>query len=41
MSKSGKRLIAAAKEAVAISRGEKKPARVYIGKVRSSSPKFT
>jgi putative transcriptional regulator len=30
MSKAGKRLIAAAKEAVAIARGEKKPARIHI-----------
>src|SRR5882724_1756305 len=30
MSKSGKRLIDAAREAVAIARGEKKPARFYI-----------
>jgi putative transcriptional regulator len=30
MSKSGKRLIDAAKEAVAIARGEKKPARIYV-----------
>jgi putative transcriptional regulator len=30
MSKSGKRLIAAAREAVAIARGEKKPARIHV-----------
>jgi putative transcriptional regulator len=30
MSKAGKRLIAAAREALAIARGEKKPARIYV-----------
>jgi putative transcriptional regulator len=30
MSKAGKRLIAAAREALAIARGEKKPARIHI-----------
>jgi hypothetical protein len=30
MSKLGKRLIKAAREAIAIARGEKKPARVYV-----------
>jgi putative transcriptional regulator len=30
MSKSGKRLIEAAREAVAIARGEKKPARIHV-----------
>jgi hypothetical protein len=39
MSKSGKRLIAAAKEAIAIARGEKKPASIKQHRRASSSRK--